>query len=643
MSINAKITNNTEVKNWTIKQIAEALKDQQKGNVKIEIPKFQRNLVWAKEQKRDFIDSLKRGYPIGTLLFYESPETDIRKYSLIDGLQRSSTIKEFVERPTDFFDKEDLDDDTINNLYNFFSPTLSFEEFENDISSKIQNYITSCDWSDKTNIHVNLARNLAEEYKNLSNSNLDNFKLIEIVHPFINKFISLYEAITEINIPILVFAGDETELPTVFERINNNGTQLGKYQIYAASWAVKNYTITVKNKEIINTIINKYESFIEQGYSLQDYDRSEIENTKTITIFEYALGFGKHICKKYPELFEDDESIQKINQVGFELLNACFGKKNSEIKHLNELLHDVDINKLEECVIEAIEKVKSILHPYLVFKGNARSKKANKGNTLIYHSQNQIISIIACTFREMYDLNDTIEIKKIDLTQKKATWKERENNLDTYIPQHYIFDIIAKSWFEGGFNKVSKLINENKYLQPIEKKAWDSKLDDWFYTTLARREKLNVKSARLDEKLFLNYIYVSKFSAYEQNSQVSKFDIEHLATKDQLKKIITKYNWDGLPISSIGNICLLPEYDNRKKKANTIYQDESYIKSLQERNLTIKDIEEKYTFTEKNDLDWLNEEYCANEYVKFFENYKRFLTKHFNKMKEKFYEQLDIK
>ena len=132
MSINAKITNNTEVKNWTIKQIAEALKDQQKGNVKIEIPKFQRNLVWAKEQKRDFIDSLKRGYPIGTLLFYESPETDIRKYSLIDGLQRSSTIKEFVERPTDFFDKEDLDDDTINNLYNFFSPTLSFEEFEND-------------------------------------------------------------------------------------------------------------------------------------------------------------------------------------------------------------------------------------------------------------------------------------------------------------------------------------------------------------------------------------------------------------------------------------------------------------------------------------------------------------------------------
>ncbi len=41
---------------------------------KIEIPKFQRGLVWGGEKKKEFIKSLKAGLPIGVLLLSKTQE-----------------------------------------------------------------------------------------------------------------------------------------------------------------------------------------------------------------------------------------------------------------------------------------------------------------------------------------------------------------------------------------------------------------------------------------------------------------------------------------------------------------------------------------------------------------------------------------
>lgn len=624
--------NSTEPKTWSVKQIAEALIEKQKGNTKIEVPMFQRNLVWSAQQKKDFIDSLKKGYPIGTLLFYELPGE--KTYSLIDGLQRSSTIKEFVSEPTKFFMTQDLDDSTIKKLYDLFGLTSDYDSFSEEVSKEIQEYMTECDWSNKLNLHVNLATKLLEKYIPQGYDKL--IQLISIVQPCIQDFIDLYDAITDIIVPVLVFSGDESELPTVFERINNSGTQLGKYQIYAATWAVNNYTVQVENNKIIEKITDKYDAFVEKGYVLQEYDKSEIERTKTVSVFEYALGFGKYICEKYTNLFFDDDKVQDINQVGFEILNACFGQKNSDIKSLDKLLNSVDINQLERCVIEAIEKVDSILRPYITFKGNARKKDTR----VIYHPQNQIISMIACVFREMYGTNDASQ--RVNLFRKNASWKSTEPSLIENLPQHYIYDILAKYWSNGGNGKIYKLLNNNKYIKPIERELWDSRLDEWFSLSLTRNEKTSVKSAKLEEKLFLNYIYVNIFSVYDQTSDTKKFDIEHLAPKEQIKKIIAKHKWDGLPISSVGNICYLPEYDNRKKQDNTIYQDTRYLKAIQDKGYTVKEIEDKYTFTTSKDLDWLNRNYMDEDYDSFRDNYIGFLKKHFSRLKEKFYKQLNI-
>lgn len=37
----------------------------------IVLPKFQRNLVWSEREKINFIESLKKGYPFGSILIYK--------------------------------------------------------------------------------------------------------------------------------------------------------------------------------------------------------------------------------------------------------------------------------------------------------------------------------------------------------------------------------------------------------------------------------------------------------------------------------------------------------------------------------------------------------------------------------------------
>lgn len=48
------------LESWNLRKITKALEESNVDNVKIEVPMFQRNLVWSEEQKKTFIDSVKK-------------------------------------------------------------------------------------------------------------------------------------------------------------------------------------------------------------------------------------------------------------------------------------------------------------------------------------------------------------------------------------------------------------------------------------------------------------------------------------------------------------------------------------------------------------------------------------------------------
>lgn len=77
-------------------------KDRAGATYFLEVPAFQRGLVWKLAKKTALIHSISQGYPIGALLMYVKPEKRGSRTVLqvIDGLQRSTAILDYTPKTT---------------------------------------------------------------------------------------------------------------------------------------------------------------------------------------------------------------------------------------------------------------------------------------------------------------------------------------------------------------------------------------------------------------------------------------------------------------------------------------------------------------------------------------------------------------
>jgi uncharacterized protein with ParB-like and HNH nuclease domain len=74
--------------------------------------KYQRKLVWNVEEKKAFIESITRGYPVPLFLLAEVDYDGIERFEIIDGMQRLNAITSFIEQEIDvngsYFDLETM-------------------------------------------------------------------------------------------------------------------------------------------------------------------------------------------------------------------------------------------------------------------------------------------------------------------------------------------------------------------------------------------------------------------------------------------------------------------------------------------------------------------------------------------------------
>ncbi|QPW57580.1 DUF262 domain-containing protein [Clostridium botulinum] len=76
--------------------VSEIIKFYERGRIKIN-PAYQRNYRWSNEQKTKFIESLLLKYPIPPIITIKTEnDNGLYNYEIIDGVQRLSTIFEFV-------------------------------------------------------------------------------------------------------------------------------------------------------------------------------------------------------------------------------------------------------------------------------------------------------------------------------------------------------------------------------------------------------------------------------------------------------------------------------------------------------------------------------------------------------------------
>lgn len=130
-----------------VRRLFNYLDDFEKGN--IQVPLFQRDFVWDNSQKLELLDSIKKGYPIGSILFwrpiskfvdvlsdaelqtigaYKLPKKNADFFYILDGYQRLSTLFGCLVNPAKTKLKRNEEDwqKNFDIIYNLEEDNFSF-------------------------------------------------------------------------------------------------------------------------------------------------------------------------------------------------------------------------------------------------------------------------------------------------------------------------------------------------------------------------------------------------------------------------------------------------------------------------------------------------------------------------------------
>lgn len=621
-----------EIEKWTVEELASALRDMHKDNKVIAVPMFQRGKRWNQEQQKALIDSLKRGFPVGTMLFYKKIVDGKETYVLVDGLQRGDAIKKYMNDPTQFFcdvfSESNIADEFYKNVLTILNVVARGKA--SIVRSTMTDFIKS--QRDFNNLQYflpakTLVNKLSDEADESARDALTS-RLIDAIQSFFKERQKHFNEISQTTIPVIVYTGSEESLPEIFERINSKGTALDQYELYAAVWPMQR-NLLIENASIVETVIRKYNSFIEDGFTVYDYDGNFVRSNRMLNAFEYLFGLGKFLVKKYDILAfasKKEASDDAVSTLGFELVNVCLNDSDKIGTLYRNINATIDINAFEKALYYAIDFVAKSIAPITRFKGN------NRGTKKLFHSKFQILSMIAGTFKEMF--RDGV------YSEFSPSWNERKDILSRNLIRYYVYDILVDIWRAGGTKSIYSY--SKRYMSEIPARAWRTALDGFFEKSMSRSEGTQEKGKQIPnpksgEYVLLNCIYLNTFTAMDQLS-IASFDVEHIAPKEQMKRLIALCHGRGLPISCIANLCYLPEYENRSKKSKNFYQDEKYLQ-----NVDILEIERKYSFTVREDLEWMDMSYESPEdFDALRQFYVEFCTKRFSMMKKLFCDSMQI-
>ena len=464
---------------------------------------------------------------------------------LIDGLQRSTALFDFVNDPSKYFGNLDVSDECIIELSKVLGIDDASESVLNAIKLKLVCWVNDLKGSDAIeNMEVyNCASFLANEIKN-SDKDPNNYEFLteikNVIQPTFNNYRDVYRSIVERDIPYIEITGDDSGLSDIFFRINDKGVKLSKENKFAATWANKSIVISnEKLDEFIEIIANRYDSIQKKGTSIFGYNHQEFLDNKTLDIFELCHAFGKYVKMNYSEMFGKISDINKSEPIGFTLLNACLMGTKDSLSEMNELLFntfdsDKEINTFICKVLACIKYVDNLLAPYIKFKSNKRI------GAKPLHTDMQICSIIASIFRlkHITELDDGHY--EFNLSDTNNGWAVYDQLLRKNLIKRYLSDVVNNIWAGHGDNTLDNIIHNNYdyYTREITSSELRSTLYNWYNMYKINNNEYtekDIKSPSSADKLIMNIIYSDIFTASMQLN-MEKFDIEHIFPKKWLRK-----------------------------------------------------------------------------------------------------------
>lgn len=478
-----------EYRSWKVGEVVQCLNGGGRGH--IVVPSFQRGLVWNQEKRLTFLDSIKKGLPVGViLLFVDGTDGEGRtRYRLVDGLQRCSTLNRYVENMFTYYTRDEVPGALIDAARSLVPGTPDSEEKNSLIRQRIWMWVREHD-SRKTSV-----LSAMQLYQRLSAVlGVGAATINQIVFSACEEFVHGVQQRLDIRgkeIGVIEFSGDRGDLPVVFERLNTGGISLNKYDVLAADWDCVD-DIEINNPKIVNAIKAKYVEFMNEGLEFEGRSGESIEdfNTKDwlYTLYEFVFGAGAVLRKEFPKLYGGrKEGGAQVDAVGFNLVALTNGRPISQLdKFKDDYRRYPSLDGYYNALAETSNAVQGIM-------AGIFNAVIDKQRRKPLHTDFQIAALVAGVFRERYETD----------LKERASWPASLERIREALPQRYLFDSVSAAWRGSGDSKAYAFVHNARVTEGIDATAITSALDAWFWESI----KTTGKKDQLDpiSEMLLKY------------------------------------------------------------------------------------------------------------------------------------------
>jgi len=226
-------------------RLASLLSDVDRGNIKI--PVFQRQYIWDDEQIVSLLDSIYRGYPVGSLLMWSTRE-ELNHERNVGGFTLPDTPEDY---PVNYI----LDgQQRLTTLYGVFhsdgntsNPELA-DRFNICYIPEDDAFVHHLATADKEKIHLHTI--------------LDTTKLLTELPRFSDpqkaKIAALTEAFKDYEFPVVTIRErSNKEVCSIFQRINSSGTPLSNLELLTAWTWSDNFDLRREIDTLLDTLSDK--------------------------------------------------------------------------------------------------------------------------------------------------------------------------------------------------------------------------------------------------------------------------------------------------------------------------------------------------------------------------------------------------
>jgi hypothetical protein len=383
----------------------------------LDIPEFQREFVWTKDQVKDLLDSLIRGYPIGSLLIWDLSEytsgryiyESRRKEWVVDGQQRIVSLCLLLSRKPYWMDTNEW-----NNLLSKYKIKINVLTLE--VALEFPGLKKDPRWVYPQDILSIKSDEELEKMASELSSKIDN-KLFTKIYSNIKKVWD----IQNIEVPIIKITTSLEDVATIFERINNAGTRtkladvtLAYIAVYNEGWIrekflkylneleesgfyfdptllIRAITAIGENKVVLrdvsmdflknkdNVLDNAFSSF-KRGMErmIRDFTEAGILNSELIYAKNTIIPLI-HLYHKFVDQYDFNRAFH------FFLLALAQGRYSGSSE--STLQEDINTIRDAHSFEEAIEKLHEKLNPIKVTKDIVR-------NTVHYQGEGRFLKLV---------------------------------------------------------------------------------------------------------------------------------------------------------------------------------------------------------------------------------------------------------